>query len=199
MCYSWLLFFRRSAQVWCKVTAATWARGILFLIRPLLVPMTQAPLWHGRPQDPRRQSLQNAPKPPTPTCPVPAIVSLPKKMPLAKLTAVRLFDQRFRGTSYFGHWSIYIFEEAQLSTLSIISAIYSLSSNYPLSLFPNHPFLGFSIMSARPQLFTRGLSGLGQSAETNSPAEQRDDAKRNFLKTMRPLPTQHYWNVYFDR
>ncbi|UNI19045.1 hypothetical protein JDV02_005265 [Purpureocillium takamizusanense] len=57
-------------------------------------------------------------------------------------------------------------------------------------------------MSARPQLFTRGLSGLSQStttAEASSPAEQRDDAKRNFLKTMRPLPTQHYWNVYFDR
>lgn len=54
-------------------------------------------------------------------------------------------------------------------------------------------------MATRPQLFTRDLSGLGQNPETNSPAEQRDDAKRNFLKTMRPLPTQHYWNVYFDR
>lgn len=54
-------------------------------------------------------------------------------------------------------------------------------------------------MAARPQLFTRNLSGLSQNPETNSPAEQRDDAKRNFLKTMRPLPTQHYWNVYFDR
>ncbi|KAG6098416.1 hypothetical protein E4U31_004719 [Claviceps sp. LM219 group G6] len=57
-------------------------------------------------------------------------------------------------------------------------------------------------MSMPPQLVTRGLSGLSQStsaAETQSPAEQRDDAKRNFLKTMRPLPIQHYWNVYFDR
>jgi len=61
-------------------------------------------------------------------------------------------------------------------------------------------------MAMRPALFTRGLSGLSQStsADTNSPsvsspAEQRDDAKRNFLKAMRPLPTQHYWNVYFDR
>ena len=56
-------------------------------------------------------------------------------------------------------------------------------------------------MSTRPQLFTRGLSGLSQSqsTEASSPAEQRDDAKRNFLKTMRPLPTQHYWNIYFDR
>lgn len=53
--------------------------------------------------------------------------------------------------------------------------------------------------AGRPQLFTRGLSSLSQSSEANSPAEQRDDAKRNFLKTMRPLPTQHYWNVYFDR
>ena len=59
-------------------------------------------------------------------------------------------------------------------------------------------------MSSRPQLsaFTRGMSGLSQSQSAdgaNSPAEQRDDAKRNFLKTMRPLPTQHYWNVYFDQ
>ncbi|KAG5959861.1 hypothetical protein E4U58_004828 [Claviceps cyperi] len=57
-------------------------------------------------------------------------------------------------------------------------------------------------MPMPPQLVTRGLSGLSQSssaAETQSPAEQRDDAKRNFLKTMRPLPIQHYWNVYFDR
>jgi hypothetical protein len=59
-------------------------------------------------------------------------------------------------------------------------------------------------MAARPALFTRGLSGLSQStdadsASVSSPAEQRDDAKRNFLKSLRPLPTQHYWNVYFDR
>jgi hypothetical protein len=59
-------------------------------------------------------------------------------------------------------------------------------------------------MSTRPSLFTRGLSGLSQSSDPNSPnvsspAEQRDDAKRNFLKAMRPLPTQHYWNVFFDR
>ncbi|KAI0471058.1 translation initiation factor eIF4e [Xylariaceae sp. FL0804] len=62
-------------------------------------------------------------------------------------------------------------------------------------------------MAARPTLFTRGLSGLSQqqssgdpnSPNVSSPAEQRDDAKRNFLKTMRALPTQHYWNVYFDR
>ncbi|KAL2135196.1 hypothetical protein VTI74DRAFT_9402 [Chaetomium olivicolor] len=62
-------------------------------------------------------------------------------------------------------------------------------------------------MSMRPSLFTRGLSGLSQSSDPNSPmsasvsspAEQRDDAKRNFLKAMRPLPTQHYWNVWFDR
>jgi hypothetical protein len=61
-------------------------------------------------------------------------------------------------------------------------------------------------MAARPPLFTRGLSGLSQSSDPNSPmssvsspAEQRDDAKRNFLRTMRPLPTQHYWNVWFDR
>ena len=51
---------------------------------------------------------------------------------------------------------------------------------------------------SRPQLFTRGLSGLSQESDPNSPAEQRDNAKQNFLKTMRPLPTQHYWNVWFD-
>ncbi|KAK3328481.1 translation initiation factor eIF 4e-like domain-containing protein [Cercophora scortea] len=56
----------------------------------------------------------------------------------------------------------------------------------------------------KPSLFTRGLSSLSQSSDPNSPsvaspAEQRDDAKRNFLKAMRPLPTQHYWDVYFDR
>ncbi|CRK32293.1 hypothetical protein BN1708_005684 [Verticillium longisporum] len=58
-------------------------------------------------------------------------------------------------------------------------------------------------MAMRPTLFTRDLSGLSQSSDPNSPnvgspAEQRDDAKRNFLKAMRPLPTQHYWHVYFD-
>lgn len=50
-----------------------------------------------------------------------------------------------------------------------------------------------------PPLSTHGLSGLSQSTSANSPAEQRDDAKVNFLKTMRALPTQHYWNVYFDK
>ncbi len=56
-------------------------------------------------------------------------------------------------------------------------------------------------MSFPSKLFTRGLAGVppGGNNDTNSPAEQRDDAKRNFLKTMRALPTQHYWNVYFDR
>lgn len=57
-------------------------------------------------------------------------------------------------------------------------------------------------MATRPQLFTRGLSGLSQSSsagDVSSPAEQRDDAKRNLFKSMRPLPTQHYWDVYFDR
>lgn len=58
-------------------------------------------------------------------------------------------------------------------------------------------------MSGRPvpQLFTRGLSSLSQSTsvDAQSPAEQRDDAKRNMFKQMRALPTQHYWNVWFDR
>lgn len=62
-------------------------------------------------------------------------------------------------------------------------------------------------MAARPSLsmFTRGLSSLSQQASdpsspnVNSPAEQRADSKLGFLKAMRPLPTQHVWNVYFDR
>ena len=52
-------------------------------------------------------------------------------------------------------------------------------------------------MTTTPSLFTRGLPG--GANDTGSPAEQRDDAKKNMLKAMRPLPTQHYWNVYFDR
>ncbi|CAK7243031.1 MAG: hypothetical protein STHCBS139747_004538 [Sporothrix thermara] len=62
-------------------------------------------------------------------------------------------------------------------------------------------------MAARPTLFTRGLSSLSKSASADpnspggstTPSDSRDDAKRNFLKTMRALPTQHFWNVYFDR
>ncbi|SCO83784.1 related to translation initiation factor 4e [Fusarium oxysporum] len=55
-------------------------------------------------------------------------------------------------------------------------------------------------MSSRLPLFTRGSAdSQSQENDPSSPAEQRDDAKRNFLKTMRALPTQHYWNVYFDR
>ena len=55
---------------------------------------------------------------------------------------------------------------------------------------------------SRPQLFTRGLSGLSQqqnSSDVNSPAESRDEAKRNFLKAMRTLDTQHVWHVYLDQ
>jgi hypothetical protein len=54
-------------------------------------------------------------------------------------------------------------------------------------------------MAMRPSLMTRGLSTASALSDTGSPAEQRDDAKKNMLKAMRPLPTQHYWNVYFDR
>lgn len=55
-----------------------------------------------------------------------------------------------------------------------------------------------SIMAMRPSLITKGM-GLGGAGDTGSPAEQRDDAKKNMLKAMRPLPTQHYWNIFFDR
>ncbi|KXJ93134.1 putative translation initiation factor [Microdochium bolleyi] len=59
-------------------------------------------------------------------------------------------------------------------------------------------------MASRPTLFTRGLSSLSQSVDpsspnVSSPAEQRDDAKRNLFKTMRALPTQHYWQFWFDK
>jgi len=55
-----------------------------------------------------------------------------------------------------------------------------------------------------PGLTTRGLSSLSQMSDSgspaaNSPAEQRDDAKRNMLKAMRPLQLTHVWNVYFDK
>ncbi|TVY49167.1 Eukaryotic translation initiation factor 4E type 3 [Lachnellula occidentalis] len=53
-------------------------------------------------------------------------------------------------------------------------------------------------MALRPSLMTRGLASASGPSDTGSPAEQRDDAKKNMLKAMRPLPTQHYWNVYFD-
>ncbi|TGO32996.1 hypothetical protein BHYA_0274g00100 [Botrytis hyacinthi] len=51
-------------------------------------------------------------------------------------------------------------------------------------------------MALRPSLITRGISTSGPS-DTGSPA--RDDAKKNMLKAMRPLPTQHCWDIYFDR
>lgn len=68
---------------------------------------------------------------------------------------------------------------------------YSHYSNYPTRL----P-LGWT-MALRPSLLTRNLTS--GTSDTGSPAEQRDDAKKNMLKAMRPLPTQHYWNIYFDR
>jgi hypothetical protein len=52
-------------------------------------------------------------------------------------------------------------------------------------------------MALRPSLLS--LSTAAGASDTGSPADQRDDAKKNMLKAMRPLPTQHYWNVYFDR
>lgn len=82
-------------------------------------------------------------------------------------------------------------------------------------------------MATRPSLVTRGPSSLSQSFDPNTPssaspaskhdefpggqpdeAGQPDDeekrkakkeAKNKFLEAMRPLPTQHYWNVWFDR
>ncbi|KAH8812054.1 translation initiation factor eIF 4e-like domain-containing protein [Xylogone sp. PMI_703] len=54
-------------------------------------------------------------------------------------------------------------------------------------------------MAMRPSLFTRNLPAATEPSDSGSPAEQRDGAKKNMLKAMRPLPTQHYWNVYFDR
>jgi len=54
-------------------------------------------------------------------------------------------------------------------------------------------------MALRPTLFTRNLPAATEPSDSGSPAEQRDGAKKNMLKAMRPLPTQHYWNVYFDK
>lgn len=54
-------------------------------------------------------------------------------------------------------------------------------------------------MAMRPSLSTRGLSAASGASDTGSPAELRGDAKNNMYKAMRPLPTQHYWNVYFDK
>lgn len=54
-------------------------------------------------------------------------------------------------------------------------------------------------MALRQSLLTKGLARKADgSNELTSPIE-RSDAKTNMLKAMRPLPTQHYWNVYFDR
>uniref|UniRef100_A0A0B7JRC0 Uncharacterized protein n=1 Tax=Bionectria ochroleuca TaxID=29856 RepID=A0A0B7JRC0_BIOOC len=54
----------------------------------------------------------------------------------------------------------------------------------------------------RSSAFPQRLSGLSQSQSANetssAPSDQRDDAKRNMFKNMRALPTQHYWDVYFD-
>jgi len=54
-------------------------------------------------------------------------------------------------------------------------------------------------MALRPSLTTRSLPAATQPSDTGSPSAQRGDAKKNMLKAMRALPTQHYWNVYFDR
>ncbi|KAF4988614.1 hypothetical protein FGRMN_9675 [Fusarium graminum] len=54
-------------------------------------------------------------------------------------------------------------------------------------------------MSSRLPAFMRGPTDSQETSDPSSPADQRSDAKQNFLKTMRPLPTQHYWDVYFDR
>ncbi|KAL2887436.1 eukaryotic initiation factor 4E [Ceratocystis lukuohia] len=57
-------------------------------------------------------------------------------------------------------------------------------------------------MSTRPPFPFARTSGLSQATTADSissPSGERDDAKRNFLKAMRPLPTQHYWDVYFNR
>ncbi|KFX99981.1 hypothetical protein V495_05932 [Pseudogymnoascus sp. VKM F-4514 (FW-929)] len=54
-------------------------------------------------------------------------------------------------------------------------------------------------MALRQSLLTRGIAPAPEGADLTSPADERNDAKNNMLKAMRPLPTQHYWNVYFDR
>jgi hypothetical protein len=53
-------------------------------------------------------------------------------------------------------------------------------------------------MALRPSPLAKAVPTAAGSSDTDSPAEQRGDAKKNMLKAMRPLPTQHYWDVYFD-
>ncbi|KAI6245929.1 Eukaryotic translation initiation factor 4E type 3 [Erysiphe necator] len=55
-------------------------------------------------------------------------------------------------------------------------------------------------MALRAATRSMVLPTRGSTNSLNGSAlEQRDDAKKNMLKAMRPLPTQHYWNIYFDR
>lgn len=68
-------------------------------------------------------------------------------------------------------------------------------SHYNTKVLISHIYHLYN-MALRPSLITRGISTSGPS-DTGSPA--RDDAKKNMLKAMRPLPTQHCWDIYFDR
>jgi len=56
------------------------------------------------------------------------------------------------------------------------------------------------IMATTKPTHASKLSISSTSNDVGAPTtESRDDAKKNMLKAMRPLPTQHYWDVYFDR
>jgi len=54
-------------------------------------------------------------------------------------------------------------------------------------------------MALRQSLLTKGLAQKASASNDLTSPIERSDAKTNMLKAMRPLPTQHYWNVYFDR
>lgn len=95
----------------------------------------------------------------------------------------------------FEHRTVFVLCELFAFAVVLALAVALESAHVTFTLRQGSPT---STMALRPSLLTRGLSSI-PGADTGSPAEQRDDAKKNMLKAMRPLPTQHYWNVYIDK
>lgn len=79
-------------------------------------------------------------------------------------------------------------------TTSTISAITTSKSNNEESIHSNLPPFDAG---------TKNLSCVRTTSTSTSSSDvnpdQRDDAKKNMFKAMRPLPIQHYWIVYFQR
>lgn len=51
----------------------------------------------------------------------------------------------------------------------------------------------------RQALLTRALGNRQQNGDSNAQPANREQALETLWKTARPIPTQHYWDVYFDR